>query len=290
MISGKTSALVSFGAACVASFASPADAQEAVARGLTTPRVSGYAEVVVADKYIDQGFVIEARGPVVQPYLELLGEFYTSDGLLTSASLKLTVFSSLQFHNSGRSNQADPMQTFYELEFKPGIELALAKALTFTTSYRRFESPNDFYGSINSIEFVLALDDSDLLGAFALHPRAIWILPLGASNAETEEGHYFEFRIEPSFELGKGARYPLNVSFPAGVGLGDYHHYDGDSFGFASAGVTVSVPLAFLPENCGKWNLAGNATYYRLGRGPADLTNGGDPDEYRFAGVLSVEF
>ena len=114
--------------------------------------------------------------------------------------------------------------------------------------------------------------------------------PLGASNAETEEGHYFEFRIEPGFELSKGARYPLTVSFPVTAGFGDYHHYGDKSFGFASAGLTVSVPLAFLPESCGKWNLAGNATYYRLGQGPAGVTNNGNRDEHRFAGVLSVEF
>ena len=176
MFSAKAFALLRAGALVLACGGSSARAQDAVARGLIAPRVSGYAEVVVADKYIDQGFVVEARGPVVQPYLEVFGQFYSGAGFLTSASLKLSVFSSLQFHNSGRSNQADPMRTFYEFEIKPGIEVVLAKALTFTTSYRRFESPNDFYGSINSIEFVLALDDSEMLGGFALNPRALWIV------------------------------------------------------------------------------------------------------------------
>jgi hypothetical protein len=265
-------------------------AQDAIARGLTTPRVSGYAEVVVSDKYIDQGFVLEERGPVVQPYLELLGEFYQGDGFITRAALRLTIFSSLQFHNSGRSNQADPIRTFYEFEVKPGVELGLGKLVRFTTSYRRFESPNEFYGSLNSIEFVLAFDDSDLLGAFALNPRATWVLPLGASDAESEEGHYFDFRIEPGFTIGDGARLPVRVLFPMAIGFGDHHHYGGRSFGFASAGVSVVVPLAFLPGSLGKWNIGASATYYRLGAGPAQLTNGGDRDEQRFGGVLSVEF
>ena len=72
---------------------------------------------------------------------------------------------------------------------------------------------------------VLAFDDSDLLGAFALNPRATWLLPLGASDEESEEGHYFDFRIEPGFSIGKGGRVPLPVLLPMAVGFDDSHHY-----------------------------------------------------------------
>lgn len=276
--------------AAIVCFAATAHAQDAVARGLTLPRISGYGEVVVADKYIYQGYVLEARGPVVQPYLELLGEFYTGDGILSSASLKLTVFNSIQFHNSGRSNMADPMQTWYEFEVKPGIQLVLAQKLTFTASYRRFESPNGYYGSSNGIEVSLGYDDSDLLGKFALNPHITWIAPLAANYDDSEEGHYFEVGIEPSFTIAEGSRYPITVAIPSVVAFGDQHYYSGRRFGFASTGVTVSVPLAFLPESLGEWNLAGNATYYRLGTTAAELTNNGERNERLFAGVLSVEF
>jgi hypothetical protein len=276
--------------ACFALVASHASAQDAVARGLTTPRLSGYAEIAVADKYIYQGFVLESRGPVVQPYIELFGEFYSGDGFLTSASLSLMVFNSLQFHNSGRSNMADPMRTWYEFEIKPGVQLVLAKQLTFTASYRRFESPNGYYGSANGIELSLEFDDSKLLGKFALNPHVTWIAPLSANYEDSEEGHYFEFGIEPSFAIGERSRYPITVALPAIVAGGDQHYYAGRSFGFASAGVRVSVPLAFVPASAGKWNLAASATYYRLGETAAQLTNDGDRNEQLFAGVLSVEF
>ena len=276
--------------AFIALVATDASAQDAVARGLTAPRISGYAEIAVADKYIYQGFVLERRGPVVQPYIELFGEFYTGDGFLTSASLSLMVFNSVQFHNSGRSNIADPMRTWYEFEIKPGVQLVLVKKLTFTASYRRFESPNGYYGSANGIELLLEFDDSDLLGKFALNPHVTWIAPLSADYEDSEEGHYFEFGIEPSFEIGEGSRYPITVALPATVALGDQHYYSGRSFGFASAGLKVSVPLAFLSDSLGKWSLAGSATFYRLGQTAAELTNNGDRSEQLFAGVLSVEF
>ena len=266
-------------------------AQDAVARGLTVPRVSGYAEIAVADKYIYQGFIVEARGPVVQPYIELYGEFYKGDGLLTSASLKLSVFNSVQFHNSGRTNLEDPMRTWYELEIKSGFEFVLAKQLTVSAVYRRFESPNGQYRSANGIEMGLAFDDSELLGAFALHPRATWIMPIGGDVDEGgEEGHYFELGIEPSVVLAEKARYPVTIALPVTVGFGDHRYYYGRHFGFASAGLSVSVPLAFLPESCGKWNLAATGAYYRLGQTAADLTNGGDEHETVIAALLTVEF
>lgn len=287
---GKIWALVAWGTIGTGWFASSAVAQDAVARGLTAPRISGYAELVVADKYIYQGFVLETRGPVVQPYIELLGEFYTGDGFLTTASLKLSIFNSIHFHNSGRSNIADPMRTWYEFEIKPGFEFVLAKQLTFTALYRRFESPNGFTGYANGLEFSLAFDDSELLGKFALNPHVTWIAPLSTDYEGGEEGHYFEFGIEPSYEFGEGSRYPITVELPVIIAGGDEHYYSGRSFGFASAGLTVRVPLAFLPPSVGKWSLAANATFYRLGRTAAELTNGGEQNERLFAGVLSVEF
>ena len=290
MLHPKFSAFGFCAIAFIALAATDTCAQDAVARGLHTPRISGYAEIVVADKYIYQGFVLESRGPVVQPYIELLGEFYTGDGFLTSASLSLMVFNSVQFHNSGRSNIADPMRTWYEFEIKPGLQVVLAKKLTFTASYRRFESPNGYYGSANGIELSLEYDDSDLLGKFALNPHVTWIAPLSADYEDSEEGHYFELGLEPSFQIGEGSRYPVTVALPSTIAFGDQHYYSGRSFGFASAGVKVSVPLAFLHDSLGEWNLGASATYYRLGETAAELTNDGDRSEQLFAGVLSVEF
>ncbi|MFN2477180.1 MAG: hypothetical protein ABR526_12675 [Chthoniobacterales bacterium] len=264
-------------------------AQEAVSRGLIAPRLTGYAEVGIADKYLYHGFIVETRGPVVQPYLELYGQFYEGAGLLSSASAKLAIFNSFQLSHDGRMGISEPLRSWYEAEIKPGIELTLAKELTFTASYRRFESPNGAYGSSNGLEFALTFDDTRLLGAIALHPHALWIAPLDfGSNAS--EGHYFEAGVTPSVVLGGGPRYPLTASFPVTLGFGDQRLYSGRNFGFASAGLSLSVPLAFVPEGMGKWTFATSGTYYRLGTTAAEFTNNGSRDTGQVAGTLSVGF
>lgn len=264
-------------------------AQEAVSRGLMAPRISGYAEVGIADKYVYHGYIVETRGPVVQPYLELYGQFYDGGGLLSSASAKLVIFNSFQLSRDGRQHMSEPLRSWYEVEIKPGVELVFAKELTFTASYRRFESPNGAYGSSDGLEFALAYDDTRLLGAMALHPHALWIAPL-EFGSDAGEGPYFEAGIAPSVVLGGGAKYPLTASVPVTVGVGDQQHYAGRNFGFASAGLALSMPLAFIPEGFGKWTFATSATYYRLGETAAEFTNNGNRDTGQVAGTLSVGF
>lgn len=53
-------------------------------------------------------------------------------------------------------------------------------------------------------------------------------------------------------------------------------YYFGQHFGFASAGLKLTVPLAFIPQGYGKWQVGGSAQYFYLGETPANLTNGGD--------------
>jgi hypothetical protein len=284
---GKLRATLAIAAILAECFTGVVAAQDAVSRGFGPPRVSGSLDFATADKYVYQGYILENRGPVFQPNLELLAEFYTGDGFVTSASARLNVFNSFQFHNRGRSNMAEPMRTWYEFEVMSGIQLVLAKDFTFTASYRRFESPNGFYGSANGFHLTLAYDDAKMWGGFALNPRVLWIVPLDRASTE---GHYFEGAIEPGITFWEKSRYPLAISVPVTLGVGDNHSYAGERFGFASAGVTATVPLAFLPEPYGKWSLFGSATYYRLGSTTAAISNDGERNQMIFSGALGLEF
>ena len=274
----------------LALLASNTRAQEAVSSGLKTPQISGYAEVSVANKYMYNGYLLESRGPVVQPYVELLGEFYTGKNFLTSVSAKVSVFSSFQFHNSGKSNMEKPIRTWYEAEFKPGLQFVFAERLTLTACYRRYESPNRAYSPENGFELIIEYDDSALLGQFALHPSLTWLKPFDLGADEAEEGNYVEFGLAPSAELAKNSRYPITMTLPIAVGLGDNRYYEGKHFGFASAGITAAIPLAFVPPAFGKWNFSVNVAYYRLGQMTAEASNDSNRGVTLFGGVLSTEF
>ena len=263
-------------------------AQDAVSPELQ-PRFSGSAEVGIADKYIYHGYVLENQGAIIQPEFEVLARFYSGEGLLTKASLRLYVFSSFQTHES-RNEQADAMiHSWYEVQVEMGIVLELAKHFTFSASYVRFESPNHAFIAANAAEFILSLDDSEWLGACALNPHVSWFRPFPGGWTSSDEGSYFEFGIEPERSFGKSER-PVTISFPIAIGLGQKRYYLGEHFGFFSAGVSVSVPLAFIPSSWGEWNLGLSGTYYRLGRNVADASNGGIRNESAFALTVGTEF
>jgi hypothetical protein len=263
-------------------------AQDAVSPEVQ-PRFSGSAAIGLADKYIYHGYILENQGAIVQPEFEVLARFYSGPGFATKASLRLYIFSSFQTHES-RAEKTDAMiQAWYEVQVETGIVLELAKRFTLSVSYVRFESPNQAFIAANAAELILSLDDSDWLGACALHPHLSWFRPFPGGWESSDEGSYFELGIEPEGTIGKGER-PVTISFPIALGLGQKRYYLGEHFGFFSAGVAVSVPLAFIPSNWGDWSVGLSATYYRLGRNVAAHSNGGVRDESAVALGLGTEF
>ena len=203
--------------------------------------------------------------------------------------MAIYVFSSFQTHES-RDEEVDAMiRAWYEVQFETGFVLELAKHFTFSVSYVRFESPNHAFIAVNAAEFILSVDDSEWLGAWALHPHVSWFRPFPGGWAPSDEGSYFEFGIEPERSFGKGER-PVTVSFPIALGLGQKRFYLGEHFGFFSAGVALSIPLAFLPSGWGEWNVGVSGTYYRLGQNVADASNNGVRDESAFALTVGTEF
>jgi hypothetical protein len=269
---------------------SPVLGQDAVDKGVSWPHLTGYAEVAVADKYIYHGYIVQDKGPVVQPYVEIFGEFYRGEAPLTSASLRLSIFNSFQVHDESAPTKAEPLRSWYETQIEPGLELIFAKHLTLIMSYRRFESPNAAYSASNSFELRASFDDESLLGRWAIHPHVAWSAAFDNGSADGERGNYFEAGIAPQTIIGNEWRYPITATVPINIGLGDQRYYFGSHFGFFSAGVKMTVPLAFLPPSFGRWRAGGSAELYYLGSAPANFTNGGDRLTNLVTGIVSTEF
>ena len=280
------------GLTCLLALLAPsAFAQEAVSSGLHWPKLSGFWEVVVADRYIYHGYVADDHQPVVQPEAGFQAQFFEGNGWLTSVSFVFSAFNSIQFYDQGVSNHDQPVRSWYEAQFEPGFAVVLAKDFTVTAKYIRFESPNGAFVSSNAIQLQLEIDDTRWLGALALHPSLTWFAPIKiGTEAGSEEGHYFELGIEPEYTMNEKSKLPITVSLPVALGLGDQHYYAGRHFGFFAAGVSVTVGLAFIPESFGKWSVGVSGTYYRLGRTSAEFTNGGDEHETLVAATLSTDF
>ena len=142
----------------------------------------------------------------------------------------------------------------------------------------------------------LAYDDTDLLGAWALHPHvAVLKSTIGNYTGFTGAANawYYEVGIAPGFVVGKGGNYPVAVTIPLTVGLGS-ETYNGDDYGFFSAGITASVPLKFVPDCYGSWTYTTGFTYWNLGTTAAAATapavTNGDRNQFVVSGAIGLTF
>ena len=75
-----------------------------------------------------------------------------------------------------------------------------------------------------------------------------------------------------------------------GLSSKDYYEFgtgSDDTFGYFSGGVTVTVPLAFIPPDFGKWLVKGGVTVLYLGDNLKTINDG---DEIQVIGTVGLVF
>lgn len=257
--------------------------------------ITGDLGVDFTSNYISRGVPQENQGVIAQPYTDLYFKIYEGSGALTKATINLSTWSSVHSHKGPFAGATT--SSWYEFDYAAGITLQFGK-LSVTPSFLAILSPNDSFADNYNANINISYDDSDLLGAFAMHPHVTVMFELdGKAGTGAEEGIYYEVGIAPSFQAG-----PATISIPLNVGLGSGGFYGNpvtgtgdDTYGFFSAGVAAELPLHFLPECLGQWALKANVTYYNLGDNTAasGITNGitdGDDNQWSFGGGVVVRF
>ncbi len=249
--------------------------------------ITGDLGVNFVSEYISRGVVLENQGVIAQPYTDLYFKLYSGDGFINKISINLGIWSSIHSHKQGGNTTA---QNWYEFDYTPGISLTFAKNFTATLSYFEFDSPSGAFDPARSINLNLAYDDTDLLGAFALHPHVTVLREVGGIAGLAEHGWYFEGGIAPSVPLGKFA----TLTFPVTAGFGDGKFYAGDNFGYVSGGANLAIPLGFMPSCLGSWTFSGGYTYTYLAsdnlRTAALAQANGERNQHVFQGGLAVSF
>lgn len=115
-------------------------------------------------------------------------------------------------------------------------------------------------------DVVVAYSDGDtIIPGFALNPSVTFHYRYDGIGSQ-ETGLVIVPGIKPSITIGEEqfGVYAPTIAFPVAAGFfTDDGFQGGDSgFGFLSAGVAVSVPLAFVPPQFGTWTLSASATYW----------------------------
>jgi hypothetical protein len=121
------------------------------------------------------------------------------------------------------------------------------------------------FGTVKELSFKVAVDDSGLLGAASVKPYALLAQELdGQADGGANEGTYLELGIGPGYSLSK-----MTVTVPVKVGLSLSDYYEGitgdETFGFASVGGVVTIPLTSAPTRFGSWNIHGGVEFLMLG-------------------------
>ncbi len=275
--------------------------------------ITGDLGVNVVSQYVSRGVIFENQGGIIQPYADLYFKLFEGEGFVNKVSLNLGIWNSFHSRKTdaglyegkpfGSSTQYNSStRGWYEFDFTAGVSITFAKNFTLTPSYYTFLSPNDGFSTFQGLNTKLAYDDTDLLGAFALHPYVQVLFELeNKAGTGANEGVYYEVGIAPSAPVG-----PVTLTFPITAGFGSHDFYgavhngalENEGFGFFSAGVTASYPLKFIPECYGTWTVNAGYTYYLLGDGTQDFNTksrggevrDGNESEHVFSGGLMVAF
>lgn len=275
-------------------------------------KLSINAGVDFTTHYFFRGILQENQDLIVQPYATLGYNLYEGDGTLTSIDAVFGTWSSFHGGPTGGGSPGgaphDP-RAWYELDFFAGATTTLYDKWTLGAIFTVYLSPNDSFDTVNDITFSLAYDDSDCwidfpLADFSLAPYVQFIVEtrdeadIGNSVygvSGTDQGLYVQLGATPSFTLIQSEDYPVTLGVPLVIGLGDdYYEVDrnGDliqdddsAFGFFSVGLTLGVPLAFVPDNLGSWTAKVGVSYILLGNTP-EFINNGEGDEV--IGTLSL--
>jgi hypothetical protein len=298
-------ALAAFLAAPVASFAQEAaderktESQRPVVEaevdqeepsGPNTGKLSFSGGTDFTTAYFFRGYNQEDQGVIGQPYLTLYAKLSDSD------EFKVTGYVGTwnSVHSEASLATGSGPDSWYESDFNVGLDFS-SGALTFGMVYTLYMYPNGAFESIQEVGGKLTWDDTEFqkgkLG-FALKPYVAVYAETGDRNGS--EDWYGEAGVAPGvYTFNEEGRYPVAVSVPltVGVSLKDYYFGDdGDEtfLGYASAAVSASIPLAFIPSDYGSWNVTGTFQYMYLAAEGLQAANHGD--DYELIGKIGLAF
>ena len=253
--------------------------------------ISGDIGIDIVSMYIARGIPLENQGAILQPYMDLSFRVYQGDGALTKVSVDLGFWQSFHSRHTGAVS-GSTTAAWFESDFTAGLNFVFNKNLTVNPYYRAYMSPNDAFETAHDFGLRLAYNDSDLLGAFALHPYALVQFDVentSGNGSNGGDGVYYEIGIAPGIECG-----PVYLSLPIKAGFGSNDYYAVNGYGFFSAGVNADYKLTCIPECLGAWSVHANATYYNLGEGTESASvpaiRDTDNNEFVFGGGLRVNF
>jgi len=279
-----------------------ARADEEIAEGPNLGRVSVAGGIDFTSEYYFRGIFQENQGLIAQPWLDV--SFEVVDGW----TVFIGTWNSL---HDGPSGDAGTGSLHYELDFYAGVSTSF-DIVSVDVVFTSYTSPNGVFSTVSEIAVTVGIDDTGLWQGTGFTPEGFSLAPyvtvafeLGdsyqadAGNGNTpgtSAGVYLELGIEPAFTLIEGDPVSLTLSVPIAVGLSlsDYYEFgappDDETYGFFSIGVTLTMPLEFIPAEFGAWEAYVNVSYLNLGDSTELASDDTDQDRVIATGGVSFAY
>lgn len=251
--------------------------------------------VDVVTSYWFRGYEQEDSGGIFQPYTEVgLMIYENEDSWLNSIDAYVGWWNSVQTEETGGDS------AWYETDIYAGFNVGFLEYFSFGFMFIDYEYPGDAADAIREVDMSLAMDDSPFWAGmlpedlgFGIYPYFLYAQEVENQNAQNFLGAYAEFGIEPGLTVPISDNFGIDISMPmyAGTSINEYYFdAEGDEtfFGYFAIGLNVGVPLTFIPEDFGSWEVhAGVTGLFLNGQGTED--SGDDKGVYGTLG-MSVTF
>lgn len=221
-----TTTLAAIIATSVAAFAGTSTKNVKTLETKSDPFVTGVIGVEVASGYVNKGRVFDSSA-VYQPFAAIV-----IPTKLELGGVKVSVIGSTKQN----IHAASPINGLSRSEYNAGLLLNKDR-VTLTSTYEWVSSDNNWFPDAQGVNVGLSFDDRGLT-PLAMNPYAKGYF--GTKRVGQPLGNYYEVGVAPSISVAK-----TTVGFPVAVGFGNRSFFSsGERYGYTSAGISTSTPLA----------------------------------------------
>ena len=247
-----------------------------------TPLFNVLFDLSLGDKYVTpRGMIVRESGVTIQPLLLVFLNAYRGDGFVNSVTVVGGVWN--DFGTDGVSKHppfgSDPKTHWTEIDPIAGVAIGFAGRFKLEITYTAFDEQILDIPTSHHLETKLSFDDSDYLGAFALHPyfsywQELWqkstdarvpyaVLgpsPKSGDHPNPGSSFYLELGIRPSYTFKSLNN--LKLEAPCRLLLanerfyGEYYEPSSTiNVGLFEVGLKATMPLKFIPKKAGNWTV-----------------------------------
>jgi hypothetical protein len=226
-------------------------------------RLHALVNLEVSDKYLTpRGMIVQDEGVTIQTLFLGFLDVYDGkpDAFLNDVTLIGGFWNDYATDSVPEHVAAGSTETNW-LEIDPifGVSFGVAKNFKLDVTYTAFCMQIFDIGTSEHLETKLSYNDSDLLGAFALHPYVSFWKELdnkatAAANFGVPSSYYFEIGVTPGISVGSvKLEAPLRVLIPSSDFYGETFA-NSSTVGLYEVGLKASAPFNFMPKGYGFWS------------------------------------